>query len=266
MRGKMNIHGAIPLLASALLLAGCSSEPSSLSPPPETSSRAPSSVTSSLSPPELSQKLDDLCGANEFFPRAENPQFVIHDFDGDGMDDAVAAFVCYTEIDRLPGGYAYYVGSAGNGAPVQLLGDQTEPQGDAPWDITSISSQGSSVVVQYVDGDGDVEATFAWSGDRFTRSQSQRDVPDEQFQEPQTQEMVVVPNLIGLSNRSAEQTIRSAGLMGWVTAELGDPSLAAQANNGCVVISQSPPAGTQVEAGSSVSATAQCPQTGGWNG
>ena len=262
----MNIYGAIPLLASALLLAGCSSEPSPLSPPPETSSRAPSSVTSSLSPLDLSQKLDDLCGANEFFPRAENPQYVVNDFDGDGVDDAVAAFVCYTEFDRLPGGYAYYLGSVGNGAPVQLLGDQTEPQGFAPWDITSISSQGSSVVVQYVDGDGDVEATFAWSGDRFIRSQSQRDVPDEQFQEPQTQEMVVVPNLIGLSNRSAEQTIRSAGLMGWVTAELGDPSLAAQANNGCVVIGQSPPAGTQVEAGSSVSATARCPQTGGWNG
>lgn len=174
----MDIRSSIPLLVGVLVVAGCSG--STTSTEPAADSGTPAVVSSPAAPAssDLTPQLDALCGANDFFPRAENPQYVVRDFSGDGVEDAVAGFDCFTEIDRLSGGYVYYWGSEANREPVQLLGDQTESQGLAPWQITSVAEEGSSIVVQYVQSDGDPVVSFAWTGDGFTRSESQQAAVD----------------------------------------------------------------------------------------
>ena len=74
--------------------------------------------------------------------------------------------------------------------------------------------------------------------------------------------LVTVPQIVGMFNKDAERAMNSAGLRAMIMPQIGDPSIAAQGKNECVVISQSPPAGVQVERGSRISANMQCPNTG----
>ncbi|MCX6448742.1 MAG: PASTA domain-containing protein [Actinobacteria bacterium] len=72
----------------------------------------------------------------------------------------------------------------------------------------------------------------------------------------------ILNNFIGFGSTSVEQTIRASGLFVNTRYTNGDPSLNARLNNGCVVIDQSPAAGTEVYAGSTVVILADCPLTG----
>jgi len=83
----------------------------------------------------------------------------------------------------------------------------------------------------------------------------------EQPRQPELN-LVTVPQIVGMFNKDAERAMNSAGLQAMIMPQIGDPSIAAQTTNGCVVISQSPSAGAQVERGSRISAKMQCPNTG----
>jgi hypothetical protein len=67
---------------------------------------------------------------------------------------------------------------------------------------------------------------------------------------------------IGYGSTSVERDIRASGLIVNTRYTNGDPSLNARLNDGCVVIDQSPAAGTEVYAGSTVVILADCPMTG----
>lgn len=75
-------------------------------------------------------------------------------------------------------------------------------------------------------------------------------------------DLVVVPQVVGMFNKDAESVLGQAGLSSRIQAQIGDPSIAAQVNNDCVVTSQNPIAGSQVERWSTVTARMQCPNTG----
>ena len=72
----------------------------------------------------------------------------------------------------------------------------------------------------------------------------------------------ILNSFIGYGSTSVERTIRSSGLFVNTRYTNGDPSLNARLNDGCVVVDQSPPAGTEVYAGSTVVILADCPLTG----
>jgi hypothetical protein len=72
----------------------------------------------------------------------------------------------------------------------------------------------------------------------------------------------ILNNFIGYGSTNVEQVIRSSGLFVSTRYTNGDPSINARLNNGCVVIDQSPKAGTTVAAGSTIVILADCPLTG----
>jgi hypothetical protein len=76
------------------------------------------------------------------------------------------------------------------------------------------------------------------------------------------QDYVTVPNVVGLGNNDARRALMSAGLAVSISAINGDPSVAAQTNNGCIVISQSIAPDTQVPRNTNIQARMDCPSTG----
>jgi len=74
----------------------------------------------------------------------------------------------------------------------------------------------------------------------------------------------ILNNFIGFGSTSVERTIRASGLFVYTQYTNGDPSLNARLNDGCVVVDQSPRAGSEVYAGSTVTILADCPLTGEW--
>lgn len=77
-------------------------------------------------------------------------------------------------------------------------------------------------------------------------------------------QVVVLNSFIGYGSTDVQRAIRAAGLFVSTKFTNYDPSINAQFNNGCVVIDQSPIAGTQVLVGSTVVILADCPMTGQW--
>ena len=75
-------------------------------------------------------------------------------------------------------------------------------------------------------------------------------------------ETYILIDYIGYGSTSVERDIRASGLFVNTRYTNGDPSLNARLNNGCVVIDQSPAAGAEVYAGSTVVILADCPLTG----
>ena len=82
----------------------------------------------------------------------------------------------------------------------------------------------------------------------------------------QSQTMVVVPNFIGLGNSQAKNLGMQSGITLFLRANSGDPSLAAQTQGLCTVVTQHPVAGSQVSRNARVNATMECPPTGYQNG
>lgn len=71
-------------------------------------------------------------------------------------------------------------------------------------------------------------------------------------------------NLIGYGSTSVEQALFRSGLRYYTRYTNGDPSLSARLNDGCVVVDQSPVAGSVIPEGSVVTILADCPLTGNW--
>ena len=75
-------------------------------------------------------------------------------------------------------------------------------------------------------------------------------------------QLVVVPNVLGRGNQTAQRTLQAAGLNWSLRYTNGDPSIAAQAQDLCPITSQNPGPNTTVERGTIVTIQANCPQTG----
>jgi len=99
-------------------------------------------------------------------------------------------------------------------------------------------------------------------GDIVDPSQEYEEPPAESVQQQPTVDLVEVPQIVGLFNKDAERALGRAGLGSMIQPQIGDPSIAAQTSNQCVVTSQNPVAGSQAERGSTVMAQMQCPNTG----
>ncbi len=90
--------------------------------------------------------------------------------------------------------------------------------------------------------------------------------PQPRSMATQSQTMVVVPNFIGLGNSQAKNLGLQSGITLFLRANSGDPSLAAQTQGLCTVVTQHPVAGSQVSRNARVNATMECPSTGYQNG
>lgn len=75
-------------------------------------------------------------------------------------------------------------------------------------------------------------------------------------------QIYILSNFIGYGSTSVERNIRASGLFVNTRYTNGDPSINARMNDGCVVVDQSPPSGSEVYAGSTVIILADCPLTG----
>ncbi len=75
-------------------------------------------------------------------------------------------------------------------------------------------------------------------------------------------ETYILNSFIGYGSTSVERTIRASGLFVTTRYTNGDPSINARLNDGCVVVDQSPAAGSEIYAGSTVVILADCPLTG----
>ena len=75
------------------------------------------------------------------------------------------------------------------------------------------------------------------------------------------QQLATVPNVIGLGNNDAARALQQSGLGMSRRFTNGDPSLAAQTNNGCTVVDQRPRGGSQVSSGTTITILIDCPMT-----
>ena len=77
-------------------------------------------------------------------------------------------------------------------------------------------------------------------------------------------ETYILSSYLGFGSTSVEQALRSSGFVVFTRYTTGDPSINARMNNGCPVVDQSPAAGSEVYAGSTITILADCPMTGQW--
>lgn len=94
-----------------------------------------------------------------------------------------------------------------------------------------------------------------------TVQSNDNNVENEGASLPQTQ-YIQLNNLNGYGSTSVERALFASGLRYFTRYTNGDPSLSARLNDGCIVVDQSPPAGSVIPEGTQVTILADCPLTG----
>lgn len=189
--------------------------------------------------------------------------------------DGAYGFICESDTDYLPRLMNRFADPYAVSVLQRLLADFTE-SGDSPIYAGEVSGQydaetrqavkrWQSLMAIEVDG---LVGPRTWGTLQYQTCWHE-EIP-ETSQQPEGgsgigdagTDVVQVPLLVGLLNKDAQRTAGLAGLGFTARALGGDPSVAAQATNGCVIVAQDPLPGAVVSRGALVQAEMLCPNTG----
>lgn len=113
-----------------------------------------------------------------------------------------------------------------------------------------------SIVFLGLDGQGFANMIVAYAS-----TPNQGGWSDGEGSETTQQQLTTVPNVIGVHNSDASRLLQQSGLVMSRRFTNGDPSMAAQTNNGCTVVDQQPRGGSQVPVNTSITILVDCPMT-----
>lgn len=190
--------------------------------------------------------------------------------------DTAYAFICESETDYLPRLTNRFADPYAVSALQMLLGDLTLDRsspiyigavnGQYDFKTREAVKQWQSLMNIEVDG---LVGPRTWATIQYQTCWHEEEAPHSSSGSQGSQsnqgpgaDVVQVPLLVGLMNKDAQSVASRAGLGFMARAQGGDPSIAAQVNNGCVIVAQDPAPGALVSRGATVQGLMICPSTG----